>query len=207
MGTYNPRKASKMKYRVAVKNGPTITVNEDKMMTLQDFYHQCFMAEHVLVNLRTKLDEGTLSSVSIGNDEYTTLELDEYGDVIRMVGEIKGFGKKKYPVYFHKVDLHHLETVYEHEFKEALAKWTMYKEGTVPPEELEDICAPTGGEVQHVHFAENEWRWFHTGSASYLHGSAIDGNVTFEDIGRDPIETMDHSEGGEDWSCPCPYCN
>ena len=57
-----------------------------------------------------------------------------------------------------------------------------------------------------MQFSANEWRWFHAGTAAYLHGAATEGNVSFEDIGRDPIETMDHSEGDEDWVCPCPHC-
>ena len=92
MGTYDPRKANQMKYSVAIKNGPTITVDESKMMSLQDFYFQCFMGEHLLLALREQLNDGTLSSVSLGPDEYTTLEIDEHD------GEIKGFGKTKHAI-------------------------------------------------------------------------------------------------------------
>ena len=130
MGTYDPRKANQMKYSVAIKNGPTITVDESKMMSLQDFYFQCFMGEHLLLALREQLNDGTLSSVSLGPDEYTTLEIDEHDGVTRMTGEIKGFGKTKYPVSFHKVDLRHIEALYEQLYNDARAKWIKYKEGT-----------------------------------------------------------------------------
>ena len=169
MGTYDPRKANQMKYSVAIKNGPTITVDESKMMSLQDFYFQCFMGEHLLLALREQLNDGTLSSVSLGPDEYTTLEIDEHDGVTRMTGEIKGFGKTKYPVYFHKVDLRHIEALYEQLYNDARAKWIKYKEGTALPEELEDICAPLVVVFSTLQFSANEWRWFNAGTAAYLH--------------------------------------
>ena len=89
-------------------------------------------------------------------------------------------------MYFHKVDLRRCTS----------KSTTPNGSKKAPREELEDICAPLGGGVQHVQFRTG-------GSMRGPRRRTRRRNV--EDIGRDP-EAMDHSDGDEDWFCPCPHC-